>query len=600
MAKRYDLEYMPTALKDVCAVKMGNKIYIFGGRDSISPVNTIYVYDIESNTYTTSSWTLPNGLYKMCGCSTSDTIYLFGGYDNNDDPNLTAYKFTLSNGVQVASADPVNNNPTNAYLYVEQGGLYPQIVLSSKSDTFLVYDLDTSGIASYTDSLLGTVYNFYTMKYWMSLTSNTIKLYKADDLLVGDYIRDVTIPEVYDSIEKIEEVDEYTFIIISVKNDVRTVWRYDAYYNVISKQYTFVYDAYSGIATDFNKHLYLFGGVYGDLITPTDDLFMYDFNYYEIRLLYSSGRLSLSNTATEITLNERYANTISPINSGNNKVTYNVHGTYGSADISQYVTYDGENSNIAIDNVRSDIYLNLTSEYYHINNMFISDGVTLNNNSNEWRRYTDFVRTFTLSTGYTLNDVKILNGSTNITSLVYDPDTKTITLDHTYWNAYNDISIFITSKASTIKLNFYRNFSLDNVVEKNIVSIGEASGDMREDISILNPSILIDTSSIDISQANYVYIENFKRYYYITSMDIVRTNLWRINLRVDVLMSYKDYILDLSCFVSRSASDYNKRLADAEDIIGPDPVIEIQEVKNDIFDVETTTGTDHILVIASN
>ena len=65
-------------------------------------------------------------------------------------------------------------------------------------------------------------------------------------------------------------------------------------------------------------------------------------------------------------------------------------------------------------------------------------------------------------------------------------------------------------------------------------------------------------------------------------------------------MSYKDYILNLSCIVGRSSSDYNKKLPDAEDVISSKPIVEIQEVKNNIFDVDSTTGTDHILVISSH
>ena len=55
-------------------------------------------------------------------------------------------------------------------------------------------------------------------------------------------------------------------------------------------------------------------------------------------------------------------------------------------------------------------------------------------------------------------------------------------------------------------------------------------------------------------------------------------------------MSYNDYILDLSCFISRSASDYNKKLPDAEDVLSPNPIIEIKEAVTDVFDQSATTN----------
>lgn len=591
MAKEKILDYTPISIVNACSVKMGNKIYIFGGNDDLfTYLNTIYEYNIDTDSYTLLTWTLPTALKNMCGCACGSTIYLFGGYDSGNTLNTTIYKFTTATGVATASVDPITIDPINAYLYVEPDETNKQIVISGKTDSFDVLDITNATVQTYTESDLGNVYNFYTMKYWMTFNSTTLTLFESDDLVVGSFMQDKVIPEEYDSIEKVECVDDYTFLIVTLKNTTRTLWRYNAFYNTISKQATMLYSKACSVATDYDKHLYFFGGFYSDGVTPSDMAVMYDFNYYEIRLLYSSSRIDVSNTATEILISDGYFNTISPINSGNNIVFYNVSGRYGDEDISNYLTYDGVNASISILSVNADIYINITSELYHMVNFNLSDGIILNNYNNAWRRYTDFIRTFTLADDYVLKDVKIYNGSTDITSTVYDSDTKTITLDHTNWNTYNDISFYITATLSTLKLNLYKNTSLNNVVDKNIVYINKISGNARDNISISNPSILIDTSTIDVSLANYVYIENFKRYYFITSVDIVRTNLWRINLKVDVLMSYKNEILNVSCIVSRSASDYNKKLPDAEDVLSPNPIIEIKEAVTDVFDQSATTN----------
>lgn len=53
---------------------------------------------------------------------------------------------------------------------------------------------------------------------------------------------------------------------------------------------------------------------------------------------------------------------------------------------------------------------------------------------------------------------------------------------------------------------------------------------------------------------NYCYIPDFDRYYFISNITSVRTNLWRIDCSVDVLMSYQAEILNLDVIVSDISS----------------------------------------------
>ena len=66
------------------------------------------------------------------------------------------------------------------------------------------------------------------------------------------------------------------------------------------------------------------------------------------------------------------------------------------------------------------------------------------------------------------------------------------------------------------------------------------SGTLREETDILNPEILIEAE--DLSGYNYAEIPAFDRYYFIESMTVVRKNLWRVKLTVDVLESFKTSI----------------------------------------------------------
>ena len=99
-----------------------------------------------------------------------------------------------------------------------------------------------------------------------------------------------------------------------------------------------------------------------------------------------------------------------------------------------------------------------------------------------------------------------------------------------------------------MKITLYTNNSEKNKLEKNLANAKEFSGNLREESSIVNPSILIQTENP--SSFNYAYIPEFKRYYFITDAISVRTNIWRISLHCDVLMSFKDSIKSTSIILS--------------------------------------------------
>ena len=101
-------------------------------------------------------------------------------------------------------------------------------------------------------------------------------------------------------------------------------------------------------------------------------------------------------------------------------------------------------------------------------------------------------------------------------------------------------------------LVLYVNSSEKQAINK-IISSGETlTGALRDESSVINPSFLIQHANP--SGYNYCYISEFGRYYFITDIVSVRTNLWRINCTVDVLMSFKTQILNLNVTVSDVSS----------------------------------------------
>lgn len=75
--------YLPSVEYGMSTARVGNKIYLFGGKTSVNfnttYLNTIRVYDIETNTLTTLETTLPTPCEEMGCASVGTKIYLFGG-----------------------------------------------------------------------------------------------------------------------------------------------------------------------------------------------------------------------------------------------------------------------------------------------------------------------------------------------------------------------------------------------------------------------------------------------------------------------------------------------------------------------------------------
>ena len=108
----------------------------------------------------------------------------------------------------------------------------------------------------------------------------------------------------------------------------------------------------------------------------------------------------------------------------------------------------------------------------------------------------------------------------------------------------------------------YVNSSEKHAIYKNLSSGLTLTGALRNESSIINPTILIEIDNP--SSYNYAYISEFGRYYFITDMVSVRTGLWRISFSVDVLMSFQDQILNLDVIVSDDTYPDTEKYVDGE------------------------------------
>ena len=130
-----------------------------------------------------------------------------------------------------------------------------------------------------------------------------------------------------------------------------------------------------------------------------------------------------------------------------------------------------------------------------------------------------------------------------------------------------------------MQIKFYYNSSEKNKINKFLSRELTMDGNLRDECSVINPTILVEHSNL--SNYNYVYIPEFKRYYFITEMTIVRNNLWRISLKVDVLESFKFNILNLSCIVDKQQyENYGNNIDDGSYINKADSFVEIANYPN--------------------
>lgn len=143
---------------------------------------------------------------------------------------------------------------------------------------------------------------------------------------------------------------------------------------------------------------------------------------------------------------------------------------------------------------------------------------------------------------------------------------------------------------------FYNMKSEKNKIGKTKEELFTLQGVLREETSIINPSITIETDIVPI--ANYIYIPIFNRYYFITDITSIRNKLWKIECHVDVLDSYEAQIKSLNGIISRQENLYNLYLKDDK-----------LQVKSDTFTLDNRIGNasfqrmggayDNILITSS-
>lgn len=91
-----------------------------------------------------------------------------------------------------------------------------------------------------------------------------------------------------------------------------------------------------------------------------------------------------------------------------------------------------------------------------------------------------------------------------------------------------------------------------------------------DEINIESPTVLIDRDD-SIIGFDYAYIPAFNRYYFLTGLNIVNGNQFRLELTVDPLMSFRNQILNSQCIAKRSTSNINQEIEDNQVVFKATP-----------------------------
>lgn len=173
--------------------------------------------------------------------------------------------------------------------------------------------------------------------------------------------------------------------------------------------------------------------------------------------------------------------------------------------------------------------------------------------------------------------------SPNSTKAIIPLDTEityNVLEDFTFYEVYGKYRPIDTP----FSIKLYQNKAEANRVDKTnyITLVKEVLGVLRESTSIIDFSVVLELDTFP--NFNYVYIEIFNRYYFVSDIVSVNKNIWEVSLSCDVLMSYKDAINACTGFVDRNENTYNLLIVDDKLPLKQGQTITTSFVNNTLFD----------------
>lgn len=141
-------------------------------------------------------------------------------------------------------------------------------------------------------------------------------------------------------------------------------------------------------------------------------------------------------------------------------------------------------------------------------------------------------------------------------------------------------------------ITLYSNSSVHNKVDKQLTQITQLTGILRDESEIESPVFTVAGDLATILQANYFFISEFSRYYYMEKAPrVIRNGLYEITGAEDVLMSFKSQIRANGAIIKKQTYKNNTLLND-----GTFKVYQNREIQTFQFP-HSFSGTTYLLMI---
>lgn len=536
--------------------------YYYNGYYYINTYNKIYKYDYINNVLTI--------LYNK----STESYYCFGINDN-------IYSFYYTTG---KSGDYYRFEIT-LYVYNITNNTYTELGSSSKSTSSYNYECYGIGtnLFSFDDKNIYMIHSMYKAKYSSGSYSSYDSIlliikydietntFKSDSTSGTNnaYIPCVTQPIIYNNryyynmtkyyaiennkiknfVKKLGFCDEITYSpdFISLKLNNLSSLSFDIRYNAVMKKEDGIY--------------YLIGGRLNDSTVN--------------RKLYELNLTSQTLTETTYELPEDFSTYNAWFIQGENE---GFLFTKTKAYKFSFIEY---NNIYNISNNKGDvIYKTLTGQSPITKLKFTQSGDTIGYNFTTITGNVTGTYTPQIPSGYRLIGY---SPSPNSTKAIIPLDTEityNVLEDFTFYEVYGKYRPIDTP----FSIKLYQNKAEANRVDKTnyITLVKEVLGVLRESTSIIDFSVVLELDTFP--NFNYVYIEIFNRYYFVSDIVSVNKNIWEVSLSCDVLMSYKDAINACTGFVDRNENTYNLLIVDDKLPLKQGQTITTTFVNNTLFD----------------
>ena len=115
-----------------------------------------------------------------------------------------------------------------------------------------------------------------------------------------------------------------------------------------------------------------------------------------------------------------------------------------------------------------------------------------------------------------------------------------------------------------MRVILYNTTSDNRVLSKNIALIKVIDAELKDANNVISPTLKIQRFE-GWEKVNYIYIKSFNRYYYVNTIKQLLGNTILLDCSVDVLMSNKDAIRNLTCIIDKqenSSTAYSDKYLD--------------------------------------